>query len=61
MNVDECLDVGQGKFVMLGNVNIYWRFENVPQDEFITLTAKGGAQTNVLFQKGYWSFENISK
>ena len=60
-NFDNCLVAKKGEVIILKNVSVYWRSENVPKDEQITLTKKDGSQVNVLFQKGYWSFESISE
>ena len=55
-------------FYLKQGVNIYkfreralWRFENIPQDEQVTLTDQNGSVTQLFFGQGYWSFLDLQK
>ena len=47
--------------LLLSNVKVFWRFQNIESDITVTLTDQNGVTTNVLFQEGYWSFLDLKK
>ena len=59
MHLNNCLTTTTNSTVTLQNVYVYWRFENLVQDEQVVLTKKDKAQT--VFQKGYWSFDDLAQ
>ena len=58
---ERALSLGTGSTITLRKIIVLWHFENVVQDEQVTLTDQNGAVTNHMFGKGYWTFSDLQK
>ena len=48
--------------IVIKNVSIFWKFRNVPHDEYeATLIDKTGHRTLINLKRGYWTFDEISE
>ena len=47
--------------ITISKVIIYWWFNNIETDTFVSLTAQDSTVTNVLFGEGYWTFSDIKQ
>ena len=56
--LDDVIIAKRGATMTLSNIAVFWRFENLGSDTYITLD-KAGVKTQVAFQKGYWDFSLI--
>ena len=58
---ERALSLGTGSTMTLKKLIALWRFENVPQDEQMSLTSQDGSVTQLVFGEGYWSFSDLQK
>ena len=58
---EKALSLGTGSTMTLKKLIALWRFENVPQDEQVTLTSQDGSVTQLVFGQGYWTFSDLQK
>ena len=48
--------------IVINNVSIFWRFENIHEDNReVTLVESNGTQTVLQFGTGYWTFDMIAE
>ena len=58
---EESISVPTGSTMTLRKLIAFWRFENVVQDEQVTLTDQNGAVTQLVFGQGYWTFSDLQE
>ena len=56
---EKAISVGTGSIMVLRKLIALWQFENVMQDEQVTLTSQDGSITNLVFGQGYWTFSDL--
>ena len=55
------LKVCEGSELTISNIVINWRFENIEKDTRIKLIDLSNVGTDVTFEKGYWTFDDIKE
>ena len=58
---ERSLHAETGSTIILRKLIALWRFENIVQDEQVTLTDQNGAVTNLVFGQGYWTFSDLKE
>ena len=55
------LKVCEGSELTISNIVINWRFENIEKDTKVKLIDSSNVGTDVTFEKGYWTFDDIKE